>query len=110
VLAPSDRAVSVALVLIELVTNAAKHGYANRVPGPIRVRLERVPDGCLRLSVTDDGQGLPAGFALERSQGLGTRIILALAERLGGHVQANGRDGGAEFAMVMPDPTAAPAY
>jgi two-component sensor histidine kinase len=103
VLVPSDRAVSVALVLIELVTNAAKHGYANRVPGPIRVRLEPLPDQELRLSVADEGQGLPANFALERSPGLGTRIMLALTERLGGQIQASPREGGAEFALIMPD-------
>lgn len=106
VLTPSDRAVSVALVLIELVTNAAKHGYANRVPGPIRVRLEPIAGQGLRLSVADDGQGLPADFALEQSPGLGTRIMLALAERLGGQIQASPREGGAEFALVMPDPAA----
>ena len=60
----------------------------------------------LRLSVADDGQGLPADFALERSPGLGTRIMLALAERLGGQIQARSREGGAEFALVLPDPAA----
>ena len=106
VLVPSDRAVSVALVLIELATNAAKHGYADRLPGPIRVRLEPIAGQGLRLSVADDGQGLPADFALERSPGLGMRIILALAERLDGQIQASPREGGAEYALVMPDPAA----
>ncbi|MGD9508419.1 MAG: sensor histidine kinase [Geminicoccaceae bacterium] len=110
VLAPSDRAVSVALVLIELVTNAAKHGYADRVPGPIRVRLEPDRDRRLRLSVTDDGQGLPSNFTLGRSQGLGTRIILALADRLGGQIEASRREVGAEFALIMPDPAASSAH
>jgi two-component sensor histidine kinase len=95
-----------ALVLIEMVTNAAKHGYANQMPGPIQVRLEPVVDGWLRLSVTDEGHGLPPGFVLEKSPGLGTRIIVALASRLGGQIEAYERARGAEFAMVMPDPSA----
>jgi two-component sensor histidine kinase len=109
VLTPSDRAVSVALVLIEMVTNAAKHGYANRMPGPIRVKLEQVADRGLRLSVADEGHGLPPDFVLEKSLGLGTRIIVALASRLGGEIEANEREGGTEFVMVMPDLTAATA-
>jgi hypothetical protein len=39
------------LVVSELTSNAVQHGA-----GPVRLRLERLPDG-LRIEVTDDGGG-----------------------------------------------------
>ena len=106
VLMPSDRAVSVGLILIELVTNAVKHAYAGREPGPIRVALDPAA-ASLRLTVQDEGRGLPTGFSLETGSGLGTRIILALSQRLGGRVEVATRQLGAVFALVLPGTTEA---
>ena len=107
VLVPSDRAVAIALVLTEFVTNAAKHGYGNRDAGQITARLAPAADAAMRLSVTDEGGGLPAGFTITDSAGLGMRIIKALADRLGGQVEAASQDRGAEFSLLVP-PTADP--
>ena len=69
--------------------------------GPIRVGLE--PDGLggLRLSVADQGSGVPPGFSPEKSRGLGMRIALALAQQLGGRIEVGGTQG-AEFVLVLP--------
>ena len=101
-LVPTNRAVSIAIVLTELVTNAAKHAYAEGAAGAIRVRLEADGAGGLSLLVADDGPGLPTGFSAADSRGLGMRIALALTQQLGGRLETGGSGAGAEFALVLP--------
>ncbi|MEJ5914157.1 sensor histidine kinase [Pseudokineococcus sp. 1T1Z-3] len=77
--APHD-ATPLALVITELVTNAVEHGLADQ-DGTVELRAER--DGStLRLSVLDDGCGLPADFAVGGRRpgggGLGSRIVQTL--------------------------------
>ncbi len=55
-----DRAIPCGLVLNELITNALKHGFTDGRRGTIRVELVRLDATRLRLTVTDDGAGLPA--------------------------------------------------
>ncbi|MCY1021299.1 sensor histidine kinase [Pyxidicoccus sp. MSG2] len=68
------------LVLQPLVENAIRHGVSMRsAAGVLRIRARREGD-VLELAVMDDGPGLPAGFELERSPGIGlsnTRARLA---------------------------------
>jgi two-component sensor histidine kinase len=53
---PTDRAVSLGVILTELVTNARKYAYPAGEDGPITVRLERREDHGL-LAVQDQGIG-----------------------------------------------------
>lgn len=81
---PRDRAVSIGLVVNELVTNAAKHAFAGRDRGRIEVELRGQEDACV-LSVTDDGIGLPSTPAKrEDGSGLGQRLLEAFARQAGG--------------------------
>jgi two-component sensor histidine kinase len=52
--------------------------------------------------VRDDGVGLPAGFDLTQSRGLGMRIIAALAKQLGASITQHGGVDGTEFALLLP--------
>jgi two-component sensor histidine kinase len=97
-----DRAISLALIVNELVTNAVKHGLSGRGDGQISVRLDRHDDDTARISVRDDGVGLPAGFDLNESRGLGTRIVAGLAKQLEAAVSHRGDGGGTEFVLMVP--------
>jgi len=55
-----DRAISLALIVNELVTNAVKHALSDRSNGHIWVRLSRQDENSALISVRDDGVGLPA--------------------------------------------------
>jgi two-component sensor histidine kinase len=79
---PARVATPIAVVLNELLQNAAKHAYPreldlSRAPGRVVVQIDRDP-AALMLSVIDDGVGLPAGFELDRSAGLGLSIVRTL--------------------------------
>jgi two-component sensor histidine kinase len=79
----NDTAVPLALILNELITNAAKHGVgAGR--GTIRVALTREPDGFV-LSVEDDGPGFDLQAVRARASGL--RLVEGLARQIRGQFQ-----------------------
>ncbi|NPV21761.1 GAF domain-containing protein [Bradyrhizobium sp. 81013] len=82
---PADHAVPLGLLINELVSNAVKHAYPGR-DGPIDISARDV-DGCLHLSVADQGVGLPDGFDIDRPRAsLGFRMIKGMAQQLRGRL------------------------
>jgi two-component sensor histidine kinase len=79
ILVTTDRAVSLGVVLTELLTNAVKYAYPGG-GGEIRVRLTQV-DGKGVLLVEDEGVGLPADGGA-KGTGLGRTIVSAMAGNL----------------------------
>ncbi len=77
---PTDRAVSLGVIVTELVTNACKYAYPNG-GGEVRVALRRIDDDVFLLAVEDDGCGIPED-AVPRGTGLGTKLIRAMAQSL----------------------------
>lgn len=98
----ADRAISLALVVNELVTNAVKYAFSNRHEGHIYVRLVRQDSNTALVSVRDDGIGLPPDFNLSMSKGLGMRIVTALAKQLGADITRNPQVDGNEFVVAVP--------
>ncbi len=100
----TDRVVSLALAVNELVTNASKYAFRDRMDGRITVTFRVMPDGSQRLSVADDGQGLPEGFSPQRSAGLGMKVVLGLVHGLGATLDIDSSEHGTAFTIVMPAP------
>src|SRR5262249_13094568 len=98
----ADRAVSLALLVNELVTNAIKHGLADPPDRHIQVPLGRVDDTKVVISVRDDGVGLPVDFDLGKSRGLGMRIVAGLANQLQAKISHRPGADGTEFVLALP--------
>jgi two-component sensor histidine kinase len=82
----TDQAVALGVVVAELVTNACKYAYAKDAFGEVRVGLKRIGQGRARLTVEDDGLGLPKGDTRPRGTGLGRTVISAMGRSLGTEV------------------------
>ena len=95
------QAVPLALILNELITNALKYGCP--VGRPCRIRVVfGTEGGDYRLSVSDDGPGLPAHATLKTTKSLGMRAIQALVRQLEGEFIMERPEVGAAFAVVFP--------
>jgi two-component sensor histidine kinase len=81
----TDRAVSVGIIVTELVSNACKYAYPAGVPGEVRVGLGAEGSDHFRLTVQDDGDGFDPG-GKPKGTGLGRRLIAAMAKSLQAHV------------------------
>jgi two-component sensor histidine kinase len=89
-LLPAEVATPMAMVLTELVQNAAEHAFPSGA-GRVTVAVNRIRDR-VRMRVSDDGQGLPADFDAGRSLGLSIVSTLVEAE-LGGTLAFESRPG-----------------
>ena len=81
ILLGTDKAVSLGVIITELVTNASKYAYEASHQGQIRVSVDRLPSDVLAVVVEDDGIGWNGTGPIQGS-GLGSRIIKAMAHSL----------------------------
>ena len=95
-----ERAIPCALVVSELVTNALKHAFPDQRRGVLTVRLERLPGGLLRLTVSDDGVGLSQDFGDEPPDSLGLDLVAIFAKQLDAELEVR-REAGACFVLTF---------
>jgi two-component sensor histidine kinase len=96
--AVSGDAVSIGLIITELVINTLKHAFPSGGEGRISVRY--AADGAdWRLSVSDDGVGLQEADRRSRT-GFGTRIVEALAHQLKASVEITTHSQGMTVSIV----------
>jgi len=99
---PVETARAIGLAIAELVANAFRHAFPANAPGAVRVDGLRLPDRRFRLSVSDNGRGLPVGFDLKhRPSGLGLRMVSIMVDRVRGRLDALGRGHGAHFILTF---------
>lgn len=87
-----DQAIPCGLILNELISNALKHAFPDDRSGTIRIALEQV-DEQVRITLSDDGVGLPPGFRPEIHSNLGLELVDTLMDQLDGSVHRQSGDG-----------------
>ncbi|MEO8883961.1 MAG: histidine kinase dimerization/phosphoacceptor domain -containing protein [Devosia sp.] len=94
----ADASMSLGLIVTELVINALKHAFPGGRHGKIMVSYHSA-GADWTLSVRDDGIGMSHKPTPVRA-GLGTSIVEALANQLGGKVVVTSNSEGTEVAIV----------
>jgi two-component sensor histidine kinase len=100
---PVERALPLALIANELVTNALKHAYPAGEEGLIAVRFETSVGGDgMRLEVADRGVGLPTDLREAERGGLGMTLVRALVRQLDGRLHVEHGSPGTRFVVAVP--------
>lgn len=86
------RAVTIGLILTELIINAQKYAY-DGAPGPLRIALSE-DEGGFRLAVADQGKG-----GHKAGKGFGSMMIRSLVDQLGGQLDYRDRKPGLEVVL-----------
>ena len=82
----SREAVSIGLIVTELVMNALKHAFPDPKPDAAILVSYKVAESDWKLTISDNGVGKPDVKASEIKAGLGTSLIQALAKQLDARV------------------------
>jgi two-component sensor histidine kinase len=95
------------LIVNELLTNAFKYAFPDNREGNIWVIYKKEPCATnsqvemRRLTVKDDGKGLPIDFDISKKTSLGSQIISLLAKQLEAELIIDGMNG-ACFSLILP--------
>jgi two-component sensor histidine kinase/PAS domain-containing protein len=102
---PVDQAIPCALVVNEILSNAYKHAFKGKKHGTIEISAMQ-KDGMIRISVRDDGTGMPANFDISSANSLGLKLVRTLVQhQLKGSITINSGDG-TEMIIEFPLTTA----
>ena len=100
-----DTIIPLGLMLNEGISNSLKHGFPGNAVGEIKVTLQycagedhdlRNNDGqntCYRLTIKDNGKGLPVDFDAGKTNSLGMTLLTSLAAQLDGEAVINNKVG-----------------
>lgn len=94
-----DVASAIGLIIAELIANSTKHAFPDGRGGTIAVTFLRAGDSW-ELVVSDDGVGLPEGFEMTKSKGVGMRVLPALVRKLDATLSVTSASTGTAFKIT----------
>ena len=77
-----DTAIPLALITNELATNAYKYAFKSNMDGRIVIELNKINEVFYELRFSDNGNGLPEKFNLEKNNSLGLKLVKILTKRM----------------------------
>jgi two-component sensor histidine kinase len=88
-----SKAIPVGLILNEAVTNAIKYAFPGGRRGEITISMERIADKRIRLSIADNGIGIPGNWNKKQRDSLGLRLMKGLSDDVRGDFHIENTDG-----------------
>ena len=96
----SHQAVSIGLIVTELVMNALKHAFPDEKKDAAIVVSYKVSDTDWKLAISDNGRGKPDLNPIEKKGGLGTSLVKALAKQLDASIETVSNSDGTAVAIT----------
>ncbi len=87
-----DIAITLGLIINELVSNFLKYAFPNNLSGKVSINLRNKNEN-LELSVQDDGIGFPVDFDLNNNNSLGLQLVKAFTQQLKGELNIIDKNG-----------------
>jgi PAS domain S-box-containing protein len=81
-----EQAIPCSMIINELVSNALKYAFPDKRKGTITVAFKELNASTVKLSVADDGAGLPKNIDLKNTASLGMQLVTTFVEQLGGEI------------------------
>ena len=75
-----DCAVPLGLIINELISNAFKHAFPNKMKGEISIKSYKEKNGIINIHVEDNGVGIPADLNLKEGDSIGLQTMFSLIE------------------------------
>ncbi len=91
-----NTAIPLGLILTELISNCLKYAFPNGESGEIKVDFHSytgVDTNKFRLTVSDNGVGLPPDFDPKKSDSLGIMLIYSLSEQISAELKLDTTNG-----------------
>mgnify|MGYP000863031474 FL=1 len=98
-----DTAVSLGLIINELLTNSFKYAFKPELKGEIEIELLKLNEGSYQLIYRDNGNGLPAGFDFKKVNSFGLRLVSRLCKQLFGKITFTKSNGYSAFIIDFKD-------
>jgi two-component sensor histidine kinase len=86
-------AITLGLILNEIITNAIKYAFAKTGNGAISITLRHMSNSQILLSVQDNGPGLPADFNNRIGASMGMELLQGLTDDIGGTLDIESNNG-----------------
>ncbi|MBF9251870.1 hypothetical protein I2I11_01040 [Pontibacter sp. 172403-2] len=88
-----DAAITLGLIINELISNTLKYAFPVGQKGLLHIQLKHNNNGHYTLTVSDNGRGLPEGFALRQKQSFGLQLVASLSKKLNGEITFSNENG-----------------
>lgn len=97
------RAIPLALILNEAITNALKYAFVDRNEGQIVVSMKKKADGQVHLSISDNGVGLPKDLNRQNINSLGMKLMAGLSDDINAHFAIESEHGTTIRLVLIPE-------
>ena len=95
-----EMALPLGLIVNELITNAYKYAFPDNQTGVIKVGLYPENEKKFRISICDNGVGLPSDFSSSSTKSMGSQIVGILVEQTEAILEVS-NNGGACFRILF---------
>ena len=88
-----DSAITLGLIVNELVSNTLKYAFPDGQQGWLRIELIKHDQVQYTLTVSDNGRGLPEDFDQLMGQSFGLKLVTSLSRKLEGNIKFSNKNG-----------------
>lgn len=99
---PVETAARTGLIFSEILTNSLQHAFKGRDEGVVEAQARMLSGDTLRITVMDDGIGMPDGCNWPREGNLGAKIVRNLIDGLEGDLSVDTLKKGTTISVDIP--------